>query len=87
MTLNPGTTPGGDVLNMFNLLGFPATAEDHYTAGFTYNFSDTFSVDGTVVYSPEAKTTANVSGIMGAGAQIINKHSEVGVSIQLNYKF
>ena len=80
--LYPGTTPMGGMLNYFNLLGFPATSENHFTAGGTYHFSKKFSADLTVVYSPVKKTTAQI-GL----AKIVNKHSELGATIQFNYKF
>jgi len=72
----------GSQLNFFNFVGFPATAENHFTAGGTYRFSKNFSTDFTLVYSPEKKTSAK----MGA-TTINNKHSELGATIQFNYKF
>jgi len=78
----PGTTAPGGMLNYFNLVGFPATAENHFTAGGTYRFNKNFSTDFTLVYSPEKKSTAKV-GL----ATINNKHSELGATIQFNYKF
>ena len=82
ISLTPGTTPMGGALNYFNLLGFPATAENHFTAGGTYNFTKNFSTDFTLVYSPEKKTSAQI-GL----AKITNKHSEIGATVQFNYKF
>ena len=72
----------GGMLNYFNLLGFPATSENHFTADGTYNFTKNFSADLTVVYSPVKKTTAQI-GL----AKIVNKHSELGATVQFNYKF
>ena len=83
--LKPGTTPAGAALNYFNLLGFPATSENHFTAGGTYQFSKNFSADLTVVYSPKKTTTASVAGL-GMG-KITNTHSELGATVQFNYKF
>ncbi|WP_456431997.1 OmpP1/FadL family transporter [Nitratifractor sp.] len=79
--------PGLAALDMFNLLGFPATMENHLTAGFTYRFSKQFSADLTAVYGFEKKTTADISALFGPGATIENKHSEFGVTVQLNYRF
>jgi len=59
ITEHDGTTTAGAILNMFNLLGFPATAESHFTAGFTYNFNESFSIDGTIVYAPGATIQLN----------------------------
>ena len=44
-------------LNFFNLMGFPATAEDHYTVGGTYDVSKSFSVDLAYVYEPTSTKT------------------------------
>jgi len=55
---------GGNALNLFNLLGFPATAEDHYTIGGSYAFTDSFAIDLAYVYAPETETTMNtITGI------------------------
>ena len=86
-----GMDMSGAALNMFNLLGFPATAENHYTLGGTYNFSDNFSMDMTAVYSPEKSTSADISALQNIGmvgiSSIENDHSEFGLTVQLNYKF
>ena len=73
-------------LDMFNLLGFPATSENHFTAGGSYKFSKNFSADLTVVYSPKSTKSANLGGMMGM-SKITNSHSELGTTIQFNYKF
>ena len=83
--LTKGDTPTGAALNMFNLLGFPATSKNHFTLGGEYIFSKNFSVDLAFVYSPSSKTSANISGV---GLQkIYNEHSEGSVTVGLNYKF
>jgi long-chain fatty acid transport protein len=75
-------------LNLFNLLGFPATAESHYTFGGTYDFSNSFSVDLAYVYQPESSKTYDITGVFGAAPASINTtHSEDSISFQLNYKF
>ncbi len=76
--------------DMFNLLGFPATAEDHITAGGSYQFSKNFSADFTVVYALNEKNSADVGAAFGAPAQAVtieNEHKELGLTVQLNYKF
>ena len=74
-------------VSMFNLLGFPATAEKHYTLGGTYTVSKQFSVDLAYVYSPESTKTFDISQLqMGLGC-ITTVHSESSASFQLNYKF
>ena len=84
---------GGNALNLFNLLGFPATAEDHYTIGGSYLFTDSLSVDLAYVYAPETETTMNTivglnpaTGEMYTGPSTVY-HTENSVSVQLSYKF
>ncbi|WP_373032130.1 OmpP1/FadL family transporter [Sulfurovum sp.] len=72
-------------LNFFNLLGFPANAEDHYTIGGSYEFSKQFSLDLAYVYADEAEDTFAL-GMMGLDS-ITTTHSEDSVSFQLAYKF
>ncbi|OHE00972.1 MAG: aromatic hydrocarbon degradation protein [Sulfurimonas sp. RIFCSPLOWO2_12_FULL_36_74] len=76
-TNNPGLT------NTFNLLGFPGTQESHITLGGTYAFNETISLDVAAVFGLENKETFTNFG----GADITNKHSEQGYSVQLNYAF
>ncbi|WP_457608060.1 OmpP1/FadL family transporter [Nitratifractor sp.] len=85
--LADGSTQAGAALNMFNLLGFPATVEDHITAGGSYVFNKNFSADFTVAYALEKKTNSDISGMFGPGAEIKNKHHQLGLTVQLNYKF
>ncbi len=77
--------PSADAFtNTFNILGFPATAEQHYTVGGSYGFTDSFSLDLAYVYSPETETT--MAGMaMGAPATVY--HTENSLSFQLTYQF
>ena len=84
---------GGNALNLFNLLGFPATAEDHYTIGGSYAFTDSFAIDFAYVYAPETETTMNtivginpMNGDMYTGPSTVY-HTENSLSFQLSYKF
>jgi long-chain fatty acid transport protein len=52
-----GATAQGAVNNMFNMLGFPAIVEDHYTVGGSYAFTKMTSIDLAYVYSPEVEET------------------------------
>lgn len=72
------TTALGGYANMLNLLGFPATVEDHYTIGGTYAFSKMVSADLSYVYSPEETKTFGTT---------TTKHSQDAVSMQLNFNF
>lgn len=74
-------------LNFFNLLGFPATSESHYTVGGTYSFSSTFSLDLAYVYSPASSKTFSITGLGMPANFMSTEHTEAGVSFQLNYSF
>jgi len=77
---------GGYSKNVLNLLGFPAIVESHYAIGGTYNISDKASVDLAYTYAPEVTNT--YAGADGFGTFTIEtKHSQTGVSAQLNYAF
>ncbi len=84
---------GGNALNLFNVLGFPATAEQHYTLGGGYEFSDNFYVDLAYVYAPKTTTTMKSivglnpgNGDMYTGDSSVD-HSESSLSFQLSYRF
>ena len=74
-------------LNFFNLMGFPATAETHYTVGGTYNVSNSFSVDLAYVYEPTSTKTFSTAGLGLPFSSLTNEHSEKSIAFQLNYKF
>ncbi len=93
--ISPGNyaQAGGNALNLFNVLGFPATAEDHYTIGGTYVISDALAIDLAYVYAPETSTTMNTivglnpaTGDMYTGPSTVN-HTESSFTFQLTYKF
>jgi long-chain fatty acid transport protein len=79
----------GNALNMFNLLGFPATVESHYAIGGTYAFTKTTSLDIAYTYAPETETTLRTMPDMvhGADVETTVKHSQQALSLQLNYLF
>lgn len=82
----------GAVLNFFNLLGFPAMVESHYTVGATYAFNKSVSADIAYVYVPEATEEFDTSAMtqaMGGAATSSMKvnHSQDAVSFQLNFAF
>ena len=84
---------GGNALNLMNLLGFPATAEDHYTLGGTYAINDTVALDLAYVYAPKTTTTMNTivgvdpaTGSMFTGPSTV-EHTESSFTFQLTYKF
>ncbi len=78
--------PGGSAMNIFNLLGFPAIVEKHYTIGGTYAFSDTTSLDLAYVHSPE-KSEKFAYSLGGPVGYIETKHKQNAVTAQLNFNF
>ncbi len=75
------------LFNMLNLLGFPATQEDHYTVGASYEFTRAFSLDLAYVYADETSDTFSTAGLPMPITSIITSHAEDSVSFQLAYKF
>lgn len=86
-----GATPNGAAINFFNLLGMPATAEDHYTVGASYEVSEQFSVDLAYVYQDENSETFDLSAFQVLSNynpdSITTTHEENSISFQLAYKF
>ncbi len=70
-------------IDTFNLIGFPAIVESHYAIGGTYVLNDTTSVDAAFTYAPETSVTLDYF----TSGKIETKHSQTGVSVQLNYAF
>jgi long-chain fatty acid transport protein len=79
----------GNAINMFNLIGFPATVESHYTVGGTYMFSKTVSVDLAYVYAAPKTVSMLTMPDMTNGQDMSTsvKHSQNSVSAQLNFNF
>ncbi|MFK5975534.1 MAG: outer membrane protein transport protein [Sulfurovum sp.] len=84
---SPVVSGANPSLNLFNLLGFPATSESHYTLGGTYNITEAFSVDLAYVYSPESSEAFNVTALGMGIDTITTTHSENSLSFQLVYNF
>lgn len=86
-----GMTPDGAALNMFNLAGFPATVENHYSVGGSYAFSKMTSLDLAYVYAAEVTDTYSMAAFAGFGpmnpTSVSTKHSQDAVSFQLNFNF
>ncbi|MEW5831823.1 MAG: outer membrane protein transport protein [Campylobacterota bacterium] len=72
--------------NMFNLLGFPGIVEKHYTVGGSYAFTKMTSLDLAYVYADEKQDTFATTG-MTADNKTSTKHSQQGISAQLNFNF
>ncbi len=76
-------------LNFFNALGFPATAEQHYTVGGTYDLTDAFGIDLAYVYSPTNDVILDTPAFAGSFGidTVAASHQENSVSVQLTYNF
>ncbi|MFN3947738.1 MAG: OmpP1/FadL family transporter, partial [Aquificaceae bacterium] len=68
----------------FNLIGFPAIAEQHITLGLGYEFTKTFSVD--VAYKHAFKKTVKATDPSGA-MQVEASNAQNAISLGLNWKF
>jgi long-chain fatty acid transport protein len=83
--------------NFFNLLGFPATAERHFTLGGTYDITQAISLDLAYVYSPKTTDTFQTQAFGGSPmdpnnpgfglASIQTSHQEDSLSFQLTFNF
>jgi long-chain fatty acid transport protein len=87
-----GSSREGAAKNFFNLAGFPAIVEQHYTAGFGYNFNQALELNGAFVYAPQVKKSYDISAMSGAmgyptPASADVKHSQFGLTFGLSYKF
>ncbi|MDK9693423.1 MAG: outer membrane protein transport protein [Sulfurimonas sp.] len=76
----------GSLANVFNLLGFPAIVEKHYTIGGSYAFTKMTSMDLAYVYSPEASEKYSYS-LGGPATAVETKHSQSAITAQLNFNF
>jgi long-chain fatty acid transport protein len=82
-----GTTQTSAAINVFNNLFFPAVITDSYTLGGGYSLSNSLSVEGAAVYSPQVTTTVTTSGLGAGVASNTTTHSQQSVSASLRYKF
>ena len=85
---------GGNAVNMFNLLGFPATVESHITIGGSYDIDDAMSLDVAYVIAPETTTTLATmpadttgDGNWDTDMSTTVKHSQSSLTVQVNYTF
>jgi len=81
------TTSDGAAKNFFNLGFFPATAEQHFTLGGGYSVTKNLSVDSAIVYSPETEETFETTAFGSQFGDVTTKHSELGYTVQMSYKF
>ena len=90
---NPANYPNA-AINFFNLSGFPAVVEQHYTLGGDYALSKNLDLSMAVVYSPEVTETFDTSMMAAAmtqgkvtSATAEVKHSQKALTLGATYKF
>jgi len=90
---NPANYPNA-AINFFNLSGFPAVVETHYTLGGDYSVSENLDLSLALVYSPEKTEsfdTSMMSAAMTKGAVTSStaevKHSQQALTLGMTYKF
>jgi long-chain fatty acid transport protein len=81
--IDPTTGLSAGMINTFNLLGFPGIVESHYAIGGSYDINEQTSVDLAFTYAPEV--TETYKNFMAQ--DITTKHSQTGLSAQLNFNF
>ncbi len=69
----------------FNLIGFPAIAEQHITLGLGYEFTPHFSLD--FAYKHAFEKTVKATDNMGFGFLAEGKNAQDAISLGLNWKF
>lgn len=75
-------------INTFNLLGFPATVQSHYTVGGSYAFNKTTSFDLAYIYAEaDDESYNNMFTQPGMTVKTTTKHTQDAVSAQLNFNF
>ncbi len=86
-----GTTSQGATVNLFNLLGFPATVQQHYTVGGEYRISRHLHLNAAFVYAPKQTRTYDTSGIDPTTLLIFEsasvRHAQSSFTITANYSF
>ena len=89
-TYNNSANLNGYTINMFNLLGFPGIVESHYAIGGSYDINEQTSFDVALTYAPEVTNTYKTARQTATGMSVYDittKHSQKGVSAQLNFNF
>ncbi len=68
----------------FNLIGFPAITEDHFSLGITHNFNNTFGIDFGFVYAPNKKVKA-ISANNYAEVEATNKQYSFAIGLKWHF--
>lgn len=81
---NHGENPIPD--DLVNYL-WPATTENHYTAGFGYVFDQRSQLNFAVTYVPEVSVTGTGAPPMAGNGGIVIEHSQVNWQLMYSYSF
>ncbi|HEB66443.1 MAG TPA: aromatic hydrocarbon degradation protein [Gammaproteobacteria bacterium] len=84
---SPGPGGSGYGVNYFNLVGFPAIVEQHYTIGGSYDINKQMTLDLAFSYAPEVSQTLNGFVPPATSTQITTKHSQTALGANLNFAF
>ncbi len=71
----------------FRIIGFPAIVESHYTLGFTYAVSESFSLSVAYMRAPENEISEQGLGPAGTGTTIQSRLSEDSVEFGFAWRF
>jgi long-chain fatty acid transport protein len=75
-------------VSYFNLIGFPAITEEHYTLGLGYKITGGFSIDFAYTYAPGVKVThEGQNGSMLQGVKITGYNEQSAFTAALRYNF
>ena len=69
------------------IIGFPAIVEHHFTAGFGYKFTDSFSLDLGLVYAVEESIKESGTDPVGNPVTLESTLSETSLDFGITYKF
>jgi len=83
----PAMGPAGYGVNYFNLVGFPAIIEQHYTVGGSYDINQQMTLDLAFSYAPEVSQTLPGMTPTPTPIQITTKHSQTALGANLNFRF
>ncbi len=71
----------------FRIFGFPAISEDHFTVGFMYRPSDSFSIGLGFMFSPEESIEESGTDALGNPVTIKSSMYQTSVELTLQWKF
>jgi len=88
---SPANYPNA-AINFFNLAGFPAIVETHYTLGGDYAINENLDLSLAGVYSPEATNSYSIGAMAAAfGASAASKaevkHSQKAITLGVSYRY